>query len=110
MRNTLLLLALLLSACTTPIDHVAVAGWPKLAESTVTVSHREMRDICSQYTPWYEAAEGCTIINLRAKTCLKVLSSDFPSGYSKKHEDEHCEGEDHPGGTFMRDLLEKGSS
>ena len=100
------LILLLLTACT-PIEHVAVDGWPALEVSTVVVSHREMRDVCSKYVPWYIAAEGCAIIDMQAKTCTRVLSADFPTEYSAEHESDHCAGMDHPGGTFMRGLLKK---
>lgn len=106
MTTALLALALLLLvSCTTPISHVDTPGWPKLAVREHHVSHREMRDVCAKYQAPGVAAEGCAEINLRAKTCDVWLSADFPSASNREHELLHCEGKDHPGGTFMRDLL-----
>lgn len=99
------LLPLLLSACTTPIEHVAVAGWPVLEVREHVVANTVMRDRCAQYAPVGVATMGCAEINIPARTCDIFLSADFPSAANAAHERLHCAGYDHPGGTFLKGLL-----
>lgn len=99
------LLALLLLASCTPIGHVKVDGWPVLAVSENVVANNVMRDRCSRYMPAGVSPMGCAEINIKARTCDIWLSADFPSPDNAIHERLHCDGYDHPGGTFLKGLL-----
>ena len=100
------ILALLLTGCT-PISHIPTPGWPALAVTEHHVSNREMRDACVPYMPAGVSPMGCAVMDLDAKTCDIWLSKDFPDEHALEHERLHCLGHDHPGGTFMVDLLER---
>lgn len=83
-----------------PID------WPILIVNKHLVSPKEMRDVCSKYGP-AAGIVACAEPDLKAKTCDIWMVKDFPSAYVEWHEEMHCKGYDHPGGTEIKMLIEE---
>jgi hypothetical protein len=101
-----LTLALLVGACTI-VGHEKVEGWPELTVREHHVPHAVMRDKCSPFVPALMSPEACAIFDLRARTCDIYYSADFPpSDAVIRHERLHCAGNDHVGGTYLKQLLE----
>ena len=105
MRRAYVLLAALLSACTT-IEHQRVEGWPKLEIVEHYVPHREMQDRCVRYVGFGMAPEACAEFDLAARKCHIWYSADSPPlSFVRKHEHLHCAGYDHVGSTAMQQFL-----
>lgn len=99
------ILALLLSGCTTLSHLPPPADWPTLEVRKHYVSQIEMRDQCVRYAPWYQwPTMACSIINFVAKTCDQWFDKDRVTADEEEHEDGHCRGMDHAGGTYLADL------
>lgn len=79
-------------------------GWPTLTVIKHAVSSKEMRDVCSQYGP-AAGIVACAEPDLDAKTCDIWLQKEFPDAYVEWHEEMHCKGYDHPGGTEIKRLM-----
>lgn len=104
MRRASAVLALMLSACST-MDHVAVPGWPPLAQIIHEVPNAQMRDRCAPFVGLAESPEGCAIFYLPAGECHIWVSADFPRAGVLDHEKLHCAGFDHAGSTAMAEML-----
>ena len=105
MRILFVLLAALLSACTT-IEHQRVEGWPKLEIVEHFVPHREMQDRCVRYVGFGMAPEACAEFDLAARKCHIWYSADsLPLSFVRKHERLHCAGYDHVGSAAMQQYL-----
>ena len=107
MRILFVLLAALLSACTT-IEHQRVEGWPKLEIVEHYVPHREMQDRCVRYVGFGMAPEACAEFDLAARKChIWYSSGSRPMGFIRRHERLHCAGYDHIGSTGMQRFLDQ---
>lgn len=99
-----LILALTVNACTI-MSHIETPGWPQLRVTEHYVSTAAMRDVCVKYSGFGSSPYGCAEINLTMGTCDIWLSQEYFAQWQLDHERLHCEGKDHLGGTFMRDLM-----
>lgn len=105
MRRVLVLLAALLTACTT-MDHQRVDGWPELEIVEHYLPHGEMQDRCMRYVGFGMSPEACAEFDLAARKCHIWYSADHPPmSFIRKHERLHCAGFDHVGATGMQQLL-----
>ena len=97
--RALMLLALLLSGCTT-IEHGSEPkDWPRLSIDVRKVSYVEVLKRCSKYNP---APIACAEIYFRTMTCVVWVTPDVPR-YVMDHELGHCNGADHFGESTLRD-------
>lgn len=76
--------------------------WPELKITKHVVSHKEMNAVCSKYGKGWIA---CAVMDLHAKTCDIWMSKDHMNVYIEWHEEMHCKGYDHPGGTTIAGLI-----
>lgn len=67
-----------------------------------------MRDQCAKWAAWYMwPTFACAVIDFNAKTCDIWLDAEDPDAGIEKHEHDHCDGRDHVGETYLRDLWEQ---
>ena len=109
-----LLLALLLSGCVSfRVDELTAppADWPKLevvehrlpfSERTVACGGSLGRTVAGLFFP-IMIPTGCTRIDFAKGEC-HVWIPEEPDDVIEPHERGHCEGRDHPGATYFRDL------
>lgn len=99
-------LALALPGCAllfTSIDEHTLPpyDWPELTRR----SHYVEMDIIRKHCRDTFMPTGCAVINLHAKTCDKYFPIGRSSEYVEWHEEMHCKGYDHPGGTTIARLM-----
>ncbi len=96
-----------LGACATSVNQGApTPGWPALKVTSHYVPHKQMIERCAPYVGYGSLPDACAEINLKAKTCDKWFSADFPPSVAiERHEQEHCEGYDHIGESALADML-----
>ena len=105
MRRVSVLLAALLTACST-VDHQRVEGWPQLEIVEHYVPRAEMQERCTRYVGFGMSPEACAEFDLMARKCHVWLSSDsLTPGFIRKHEHLHCAGYDHVGSAAMQQFL-----
>lgn len=104
MRRLFVLLAALLSACSS-MDHERVEGWPQLEIVEHRVPAETMLERCRKYAGFGSVPLACAEFNLVARRCDIWLSESFAPSGVVEHERLHCRGYDHLGDTNMRDFL-----
>jgi hypothetical protein len=105
-RTSLVLLAALLTGCTTIEQHQRVEGWPELEIVEHYVPHREMQERCVRYVGFGMSPAACAEFDLAARKCHIWYSAESPRlSFVRKHEHLHCAGYDHVGSTAMRQYL-----
>jgi hypothetical protein len=104
-RVSLVLLALLLTACTI-IGHEKVADWPALEVYEHYVPEAQMRERCSKYVAFGMSPQACAEFDFARSRCDLWFSSDFPPTRGMvEHERLHCRGYDHIGMGTMAGIL-----
>ncbi len=89
---------------TTIDEHVKPpVDWPQLTMTKHYVSPKEMREACYKYGG--AGVVACAEIDLDKGTCDVWLMKDYPDAYIEWHEEMHCKGYDHPGGTEIQRLI-----
>ena len=104
MRRAYVLLAALLSACST-MEHERVEGWPELQIVEHRVVAETMFERCRKYAGFGSVPLACAEFNLATRRCDIWLSESMAWPTIVEHERLHCRGYDHVGDTNMRDFL-----
>ena len=114
----LALTPVLLSGCATfTVDELTQppVDWPKLkviehrlpfSERTEACGGSMGRTIAALFIPGISIPVGCSRVNFDKGTC-EIWIPEEPEDEIEPHERGHCEGRDHPGRTYFRDLWER---
>ena len=103
MQVKALLLAFLVSSCTTIDYSNKVEGWPDLKIVEKKVSFDEVQDLCRPYVGWGQWPMACALYYFQTASCVIYYAFDW----TLEHERAHCQGLDHSGSTDMQTMWNK---